>query len=280
MRTRNLMQLKSFVKDRAVELGVAQRDLLHNYYMECFVDRLAHSKYADSFVLKGGFLIASMMGLNRRTTMDLDTTVKNMPLNEKNMAPVLREICSVEVDDDFTFSLDHLELIREEAEYQGQRAYFFVDYERMRGSLTMDITTGDSIYPAVAEAFFKKHFETGFIKTLAYPIENILAEKMEAIITRKDANTRPRDYYDVHVLTNTVKFEKVDFMQALLRTAEHRGTRSIIENESVERLAVIKNSDDVKRQWSRYQARFPYAKEIAFEEVMTSVRKLMEKDPL
>ena len=279
MRTRNLMQLKSFVKDRAAELGVAQRDLLHNYYMECFVDRLAHSKYADIFVLKGGFLIANMMGLDRRTTMDLDTTVRNLPLNEKVLAPVLKEICSVEVDDDFAYSLDHLELIREDAEYQGQRAFFCVDYGKMHGSLTMDITTGDSIYPAVTEAFFKKLFETGFIKTLAYPIENILAEKMETILVRGTFNSRPRDFYDVHVLTNTVKSDKATFMQALLKTAEHRGTQLIVENESAERLAVIENSDDVKRQWSRYQARFPYAKAVAFEEVMASVRKLMTVNP-
>ena len=276
MRTRNLMQLKSFVKDRAVELGVAQRDLLYNYYMECFVNRLAHSKYSNSFVLKGGFLISSMMGLDRRTTMDLDSTVKNLPLNAKDIAPVLNEICSVEVDDDFTFSLDHLELIREDAEYQGQRAFFCIDYGKMRGSFTMDITTGDSIYPAVTEAFFKKHFETGFIKTLAYPIENILAEKMETIITRRDVNTRPRDFYDVHILTNTVKFDKATFQQALLKTAEHRGTLSIIKNETTERLAIIENSDDVKRQWARYQAKFPYAKAVPFEDTIKSVRNLMD----
>ena len=278
-RTPNATRLKAKINDFAKSNSLASQVVLQNYMFECLLKRISMSQYSKNFVLKGGLLISSIVGLNIRTTMDMDTTILHLPLEESLIRTVMNDIFALPNEDDVSFELISLESIRDNDIYGGFCVHINASYESIVTPLSVDITTGDSIYPAVTEAFFKKLFETGFIKTLAYPIENILAEKMETIRVRGTFNSRPRDFYDVHVLTSTVKYDKATFMQALLRTAEHRGTRSVVENESVERLAVIENSDDVKRQWSRYQARFPYAKAVAFEEVIASVRKLMTVNP-
>ena len=156
MKTRNAMQLKSFIKTRAIELNLRPQQMLHTYYMECFVNRLAHSNYVDNFILKGGYLISNLIGFQARTTMDVDTTVKNFPIDESAMTAALTHVCQVPVEDDFTFELDHLERIREEDDYQGLRAFLNVSYGEIRGTLTMDITAGDSIYPGIQQMFFKE----------------------------------------------------------------------------------------------------------------------------
>ena len=149
MKTKNPMQLKALIKNKSKELNISPQLLLQNYYMECFIARLSHSEYADRFIIKGGFLISSLVGLNNRSTMDIDTTVKNLSVNESEISKTLSYICSIPADDDFTFIFDHVEPIREDDEYHGFRAFLFVDYEVMRRTLSIDITTGDSIYPNI-----------------------------------------------------------------------------------------------------------------------------------
>ena len=277
MKTRNAMQLKAFIKQLAMELNIRPQQMLHTYYMECFVNRLAHSDYIDRFILKGGYLISNLIGFEARTTMDVDATLKNFPMDQTVMTKALAHICNIPADDDFTFSLDHLEQIREKDEYQGFRAFINLNYEVMRGQLTMDITTGDSIYPDVQQSFFKRCFDQSLIKAWAYPIETVLAEKLETIVTRGVFNTRPRDYYDVYMLTKSVDFDIPTLRHALLATAEHRKTKDVITQESSQRIKEIEQSIGVRHQWENYCATFNYAKGISFETVVGAVRDLLRK---
>ncbi len=277
MKTRNAMQLKSFIKTRAIELNLRPQQMLHTYYMECFVNRLAHSDYVDNFILKGGYLISNLIGFQARTTMDVDTTVKNFPIDESAMTAALTHVCQVPVEDDFTFELDHLERIREEDDYQGLRAFLNVSYGEIRGTLTMDITAGDSIYPAIQQMFFKRNFDNSLIKAWSYPVENILAEKLETIITRDEFNTRPRDYYDVYMLTKLVEFDVPTLKHALLATAEHRKSTDVVTKEYAQRLNIVEQSNNVRRLWNRYSSNFNYTKGISFEAVFEATHNLLEK---
>ena len=277
MKTKNAMQLKAVIKNKSKELNISPQLLLQNYYMECFIDRLSRSEYADRFIIKGGFLISSLVGLDNRSTMDIDTTVKNLSVNESEISKIISHICSVPADDDFTFSFDHVEPIREDDEYQGLRAFLFADYEAMRGTLTMDITTGDSIYPNVSRRKITRCFDTDVIDIFSYPLETVLAEKIETIITRGILNTRPRDFYDVYILTKTQGYNAETLRKAIFATAEHRGTKAIMEAETNNRLAVIENSSELQSQWAKYQKKFPYAKDITYQETVNAVKEVIHE---
>lgn len=277
MKTKNPMQLKALIKNKSKELNISSQLLLQNYYMECFIARLSHSEYADRFIIKGGFLISSLVGLNNRSTMDIDTTVKNLSVNESEISKTLSYICSIPADDDFTFIFDHVEPIREDDEYHGFRAFLFVDYEVMRGTLSIDITTGDSIYPNITRRKIIRCFDSDIINVFSYPLETVLAEKIETIITRGILNTRPRDFYDVYILTKTQGYNAETLRKAIFATAEHRGTKAIMEAETNNRLAVIENSSELQSQWAKYQKKFPYAKDITYQETVNAVKEVIHE---
>ena len=277
MKTKNAMQLKAVIKNKSKELNISPQLLLQNYYMECFIDRLSRSEYADRFIIKGGFLISSLVGLDNRSTMDIDTTVKNLSVNESEISKTLSYICSISADDDFTFVFDRVEPIREDDEYQGLRAFLFADYEAMRGTLTIDITTGDSIYPDVSRRKITRCFDKDALDVFSYPLETVLAEKIETIITRGILNTRPRDFYDVYILTKIQGYNAETLRKAIFATAEHRGTKAIMEAETINRLAVIENSSELQSQWAKYQKKFPYAKDITYQETVNAVKEVIHE---
>ena len=277
MKTKNAMQLKAVIKNKSKELNISPQLLLQNYYMECFIDRLSRSEYADRFIIKGGFLISSLVGLDNRSTMDIDTTVKNLSVNESEISKTLSYICSISADDDFTFVFDRVEPIREDDEYQGLRAFLFADYEAMRGTLTIDITTGDSIYPDVSRRKITRCFDKDALDVFSYPLETVLAEKIETIIARGVLNTRPRDFYDVYILTKTQEYDAETLRRALFATAEHRGTKAIMEAETNSRLAVIENSSELQTQWAKYQKKFSYAKDITYQETVNAVKEVIHE---
>ena len=277
MKTKNAMQLKAVIKNKSKELNISPQLLLQNYYMECFIDRLSRSGYADRFIIKGGFLISSLVGLDNRSTMDIDTTVKNLSVNESEISKTLSYICSISADDDFTFVFDRVEPIREDDEYQGLRAFLFADYEAMRGTLTIDITTGDSIYPDVSRRKITRCFDKDALDVFSYPLETVLAEKIETIITRGILNARPRDFYDVYILTKTQGYNAETLRKAIFATSEHRGTKAIMEAETTNRLAVIENSSELQSQWAKYQKKFPYAKDITYQETVKAVKEVIHE---
>lgn len=245
--------------------------------MECFIDRLARSEYVENFVIKGGFLISAMIGLANRSTMDIDTTVKNLSMTETMITKAISSICSVPADDDFIFIFDRVEPIRKDDAYQGLRAFLFIDYEGMRGSLAMDITTGDSVYPAPTQQKIKRCFDMDSITVYSYPIETILAEKLETIISRSVLNTRPRDFYDVYILTKTQKYDSETLRKAISATAEHRGTKAILKTETKNRLSVIEASSELQSQWVKYQKKFPYAKSITYQQTIEVIKEVLNE---
>lgn len=274
MKTDNGMQLKATINNKAKELNVPPQIMFQNYLMECFLERLSKSEYVDRFIIKGGVLISSIVGLNNRTTMDIDTTVRNISLNESEITKIISYVCSVENDDDFVFSLDRVEPIREDDEYEGYRAFVFVDYEKIHNTITIDITTGDSIYPEAILYGFNKVFENQKISLYSYPIETVLAEKLETILSRNITTTRPRDFYDVYVL-NAKSINQKNLKTALENTCRHRGSEKVLK-QSPEIIAAIKESENLKEQWKTYAKKMPYAAGISFEQVVEKIENLLK----
>ena len=198
---KNAMQLKAIVKNIAREKRISAQLVLQNYMLERFLERVTLSRYRNNYVIKGGFLIASMVGLDSRATMDMDATIKGYLVDEKTIRVMVEDIIAVPVDDDITFQLKNIGKIREDDEYAGYRVALSANYEKMAVPLKLDITTGDKMTPREMEYQYKLMLEERTISVLAYNPATILAEKLETVISRGDQNTRPRDYYDIFILT-------------------------------------------------------------------------------
>ena len=219
------MQIKSLIRNMAKEKNINAQILLRNYMLERLLERISKSKYKDNFVLKGGMLVASMVGIDTRSTIDLDATLKNFPLTKKIIS-AFENVLSTDINDNITIELLNVMEIREEADYHGFRLSLLGKVDESRIPLKVDITTGDKITPRAIKYSFKLLLEDRNIEILAYNLETVLAEKLESIISRATENTRMRDFYDIYILTK-LQSQNIDlelFKQALKATAGNRSS--------------------------------------------------------
>ena len=273
----NAMSLKAKIRNIAKAKGVSAQVVLQNYFFERFFDRLSRSEYRDKFILKGGYLIAAMAGLDVRSTMDMDTTARSFPLDEEHIRIAMDAISKTPVDDGIFFQIGRIVFIREDDEYGGFRVSLDAIYENINVPLSVDITTGDIITPKPVKRTFKSLFnDTAQFKLWAYNTETILAEKVETILRRSVGNTRPRDFYDVYLITKTQSFNFGIFQQALSATSAHRGTIEKISNVN-EILKVIEESSMLKNQWKKYQHEYSYAEGVTFEDTIKAIKGLVSR---
>lgn len=274
---KNAMQLKAIIKNMAKQKNISAQLVLQNYMLERLLERISVSKYRDNFILKGGFLIAAMVGLDTRATMDMDVTLKGYPVNEETVQKMFQEICAIELNDEVTFTFRQIGEIRENDEYSGYRVALTADYPPMAVPLKLDVTTGDKITPKEIEYSFKLLLEDRSISILAYNLETILAEKLETVISRSDQNTRPRDYYDIYVLMK-LQSHNIDLpslKEALAATCKKRGSEETVK-EYKQIMDRVKNSTVMQEQWTRYQKEFDYASDIPFEDTCDTAISVME----
>ena len=274
---KNAMQLKAYVKNLAKEKNISAQIVLQNYMLERLLERISVSKYHDNFILKGGFLLAAMVGLDTRATMDMDATIKGLPVTKETISEMFAEICKIHIDDDINFEFSGIADIREDDEYGGYRVSLSGNYPPMAVPLKIDITTGDKITPREMVYSFNLIFEERSINVLAYTVETILAEKLETIISRGDQNTRPRDFYDVYIL-NTLQKQNIDnkiLKDAFAATVKKRGAEHIVSNYK-EIIETVASSTVMNNQWTRYQKEFDYAKDIRFEDTCKVANELMQ----
>ena len=225
------MSLKAKIRNIAKSKNIPAQVILQNYMFERFLNRLSVSEYKEKFVLKGGMLVAALVGLDNRATMDLDTTLKNLPLTPEAIEKALSEIFEINLNDDVKFRLKSISPIREDDIYGGYRVALDAIYETIVTPMTIDVSTGDVITPNAVQFSFTGIFDDELkFELWAYNIETVLAEKVETILRRSVFNTRPRDFYDAYILITTQKFDKAVFAEALEKTIEHRGTRSQIND--------------------------------------------------
>ena len=274
---KNAMQLKAVIKNIAKEKHISAQLVMQNFMLERLLERISVSKYQQNFILKGGFLIAAMVGLDTRATMDMDATIRGLPVNEQTVREMFEEICKIELADDVTFSFRNIGEIREGDVYSGYRVSLSANYPPMAVPLKLDITTGDKITPKEIVYHFKLLLEDRNISVLAYNLETIMAEKLETVITRGDQNTRPRDYYDIYILTKLQysNIEPNELKAALDATTEKRGSKAVIKNYR-NIMDTVRNSEMIQKQWDNYQKDFEYAKDIVFKDVCDAIVKLMD----
>ena len=270
------MSLKGRIKNYAKTNNIAAQVVLQNYMFERFLERLSESEYSEKFVVKGGMLIAAIVGLDSRSTMDLDTTLRNLPLTEEQISVVLNSICRIDLQDDVSFVIKSVTPIRKDDVYGGYCVRLDAIYDTIVTPLSIDVSTGDIITPEAVKYEFGGIFDENVKITLwGYNIETVMAEKVETILSRGVFTTRPRDFYDVYILETTQEYDKDIFKEALEVTAVHRGSKEQITD--VKRiLNQISSSTDLKNMWEKYQKKFTYAKDITYENIMKVLSEILE----
>jgi len=272
------VQLKALIRNLSEKTKVNAQSIMANYMLERLLERIAQSHYQNNFVLKGGLLIASMVGLDSRATVDMDTTIKGYSLTQQNLQEMLTEIAAILLDDNIEFALKSVAPIREEAEYGGMRASLEARFENMKIPLKIDVTTGDAITPRAITYQYPLMFENRTLNILAYNLETVLAEKLETIFSRSTANTRMRDFYDIFILTKLYG-ERIDMTllgNALRATAQNRASLDRMKS-AANTLEVILGDSEMKRLWADYSKNYMYASDISWSDVCRAVQNLFEQ---
>lgn len=274
-------QIKGAIRNITKKTGVNANSLLQMCLFEGILEKISKSKYKNHIILKGGLLISSLIGVEMRSTLDMDTTIRGLPMNEENISKILHEILEITIDADIVYRLIKLERIRKEDLYEDFCATITCRYGKINANLNIDITTGDIITPKEIQYSYEKILEEGSISILTYTIETIIAEKFETISSRNITTTRARDFYDLYMLYKLYK-SKIDrnvLKEAITLTSQHRNSFSLVLQYK-EIVKLFYQSNSLKNLWDKYIQNNPYAKEISFDDTISiyeEIGSILEK---
>ncbi|RGF80009.1 nucleotidyl transferase AbiEii/AbiGii toxin family protein [Faecalibacterium sp. OF04-11AC] len=270
-------QIKGRIKSVAKQNNADARTLMRIYMMERFLERLAQSEYRDNFIIKGGILVTAMIGVAHRSTMDIDTSMKNLNLSAEDALRVVNQVKDIDLDDGVSFDVKDVSNIMDEMEYPGIRVTMNANVGRLITPLKIDISTGDVITPRAIEFNYDLLLEDRSISLWSYNLETILAEKLQTVLARGILNTRMRDFYDIRMLLDTYedKVNKVVLKDAFAATCNKRGTDHLQE-QAEEIIKIIEADEQLQVLWRAYQKKYSYAAEIDYASVINGVRKLMD----
>lgn len=270
---KNKDSLKVKVSNLALSTNIPNKYLIQSFMFEALLKRISVSKYKDKFIIKGGLLLSSIFGVNLRSTMDLDTTIKGLPLDRTTITKVVNEIISIDLKDNIKLEIENIKDIREEELYSGFNINLKAEFDGLRTNLMIDITTGDVITYKEVQFEYKTLFDNEIVNIMTYNYETIIAEKFEAIISRNIDNTRMKDYYDLYMFVN-LKWNDIDktiLRKAIFNTSEKRETLNYIENAD-KYIELINEDSKLKSLWKNYQNNYAYAKDISFENTIASIK--------
>lgn len=270
-------QIKGRIKSVAKQNNADARTLMRIYMMERFLERLARSEYRDNFIIKGGILVTAMIGVAHRSTMDIDTSMKNLNLSAEDALRVVNQVKDIDLDDGVSFEVKDVSNIMDEMEYPGIRVTMNANVGRLITPLKIDISTGDVITPRAIEFNYDLLLEDRSISLWSYNLETILAEKLQTVLARGILNTRMRDFYDIRMLLDTYedKVNKAVLKDAFAATCKKRGTDDLQE-QAEEIIKIIEADEQLQVLWRAYQKKYSYAADIDYASVISGVRKLMD----
>ena len=270
----NSMQVKDKLKNIAIKRNLDFNTLLRLYLYDRFIERLAVSKYRDNFILKGGFYLSTLFGLESRFTKDIDTAIKDANFTKENVEKMIKSIIAIDINDGALISFIEISNIREEDQYDGFRAILNVKVDTIRENFQIDIATGDPITPKPIVYKYCPILGDSYVDVWSYNIETVIAEKLETILRRAEANSRIRDYYDLYLIYtkgwNDIKID--DLRKAIYKTFEKRNYHGNIE----ETVAILKDSEIIKNRWNLYKKKYEYANDIDYEEIMKCVEEIIK----
>lgn len=270
---KNKDSLKAKVSNLASSTNIPNKYLIQSFMFEALLKRISVSKYKNKFIIKGGLLLSSIFGVNLRSTMDLDTTIKGLPLDRTTITKVVNEIISIDLKDNIKLEIENIKDIREEELYSGFNVNLKAEFDGLRTNLMIDITTGDVITYKEVQFEYKTLFDNEIVNIMTYNYETIIAEKFEAIVSRNIDNTRMKDYYDLYMFVN-LKWDDIDktiLRKAIFNTSKKRETLNYIE-EADKYIELINEDSKLKSLWKNYQNNYVYAKDISFENTIDAIK--------
>ena len=274
---KNAKSLKDQAKNIAKENNISIQQVLQNYMFERILERLSKSKYKENFIIKGGLLLSSIMGINLRTTMDIDTNITGINLEKEELLKILNEILNIDIGDNVSFIIEKIEDIKQEEYYGGYKFKITGIYENIKIKFHIDISTGDVITPKAIEYKYKKLFENSYINILSYNQETIIAEKLQSILERKLTNSRMKDYYDLYFFVN-YKWDSIDketLSKAIIRTFSARNSITELRNIK-ETIRILENNPFLNRLWLDYSQKHEYSKNISFNDTIKAIEVIEE----
>ena len=274
---RTSRQLKDLVRNMSKGDNAKAHLIIRTYAMERFLERLSLSAYKRNFILKGGMLVSAMVGHSNRTTLDIDASLKHLPLTIESARTMVEAITAFQLDDGMTFAIQSVTSIMDEDDYPGIRITLNAMLENMNTPLKLDFSTGDAITPHEVSYSYPLLFEKRSIDIFAYNVETVLAEKMETILARGITSTRMRDFYDVYALANapTHPIDPATIKQAFKNTSEHRGSAALAQDADLILNEIYENAL-MTSLWRKYQRKFDYAENIPWNDVMEAVMNVAD----
>ena len=274
---KNRDSLKAKASNLSKKTNIPNKYLIQNFMFEALLKRISKSKYKDKFIIKGGLLLSSIFGVNLRSTMDLDTTIKGLPLDRKTITKVINEIISIDVEDNVKLEIENIKDIREEELYSGFEVNLKAEFDGLKTNLMIDITTGDVITYKEVEFKYNTIFDNEIINIMTYNYETIIAEKFESIISRNIDNTRMKDYYDLYMFVNLKwnDINKETLRKAIINTSKARETLDYIENAN-KYIELISDDSRLNLLWNSYQNNYEYAKDIEFVDTINAIKVISE----
>lgn len=274
---KNRDSLKAKASNLSKKTNIHNKYLIQNFMFEALLKRISKSKYKDKFIIKGGLLLSSIFGVNLRSTMDLDTTIKGLPLDRETITKVINEIISIDLDDNVKLEIENIKDIREEELYSGFEVNLKAEFDGLKTNLMIDITTGDVITYKEVEFKYSTLFDNETINIMTYNYETIIAEKFESIISRNIDNTRMKDYYDLYMFVN-LKWNDINkdtLRKAIINTSKARETLDYIDNAN-KYIELISDDSRLKALWNNYQNNYEYAKDIEFIDTINAIKVISE----
>lgn len=274
---KNRDSLKAKISKLAAKTNISNKYIIQTFMFEALLKRISVSEYKDKFIIKGGLLLSSIFGVNLRSTMDLDTTIKGLPLNMQTIENVFNKIISIDLADNVKLKIENIKDIRLEDEYSGFNVNLKAEFDGLKTNLLIDITTGDVITYKEVEFKYYTLFDDEAINIMTYNYETIIAEKFETIIFRNIDNTRMKDYYDLYMFVN-LKWNEINkdiLRKAIINTSKKRDTENYIEDAN-SYIEMIQEDDRLKSLWNSYVSNYEYAKDITFEDTINAIKVINE----
>ncbi len=275
---KNAKSLKYKARNVANENAISIQQVLQNYMFERVLERLSKSEYKENFIIKGGLLLSSIMGINLRTTMDIDTNITGINLDKEKLLEILNEVLNMDIGDNVTFKIEKVEDIKQEEYYGGYQFKIIAIYENIKVQFHMDVSTGDIITPRAIEYKYKKLFDNSYIDILSYNQETIIAEKLQSILERKITNSRMKDYYDLYFFVN-YRWDSIDkeiLSEAIIRTFSARNSITELRNIK-ETIKILENNPFLNRIWLDYSQKHEYSKNVSFLDTIEAI-KVIKKE--
>ncbi len=267
--------VKDKLKNISREKNIDFNSVMRFYMYDRFVKRLSKSKYKDNFILKGGFYLSKLFGLDNRSTMDIDTAIRKVEFTEENLIKMINEIINIDVEDNVKFKIEKTEPIRDEDEYGGLRITINFMLENIKDKFHIDLATGDPIYPRPDNYRYESLTEDEIYKVWSYNLETILAEKIETILSKLETSSRMKDYYDIYLIYK-FKFDKID-REKFRGSVEKTFKKRKFDADLMTNLNIVKESSILKEKWISYARKNNYAKDIPFEETLKCLEDFIKK---